>query len=32
VQGNLSDAQKRSVREVVAGIESEDWPRKKPRK
>jgi hypothetical protein len=32
VQGNLTDAQKKIVREVVADIESEEWPRRKPRK
>lgn len=32
VQGNLTEAQKRIVREVVADIESEEWPRKKPGK
>jgi hypothetical protein len=29
VQGNLTQAQKKIVREVVADIESEEWPRKK---
>jgi hypothetical protein len=32
VQGNLTSAQKAIVREVVADIESEEWPRKKPGK
>ena len=31
VQGNLTEAQKKAVREIVAEIEAEEWPRKKPR-
>lgn len=30
VQGNLTEAQKRAVREMVAEIEAEEWPRKRP--
>lgn len=29
VQGNLTDAQKKQVRDVVAQIRDEDWPRKR---
>jgi hypothetical protein len=29
VQGNLTEAQKKAVREIVAGIEEEEWPRMK---
>ncbi len=32
VQGNLTDAQKRAIRNEVALLLAEEWPRKKPRK
>lgn len=32
VQGNLTDAQKKTIRKIVTLLKAEEWPRKWPRK